>query len=171
MRRFIACIVFMVAAATTVQAQIIPRPPGASRGLQPVQRDTTDSTSFKWPEPDSLTQALMQRPDYTVTRYQGDTAFFNALRRSLDLLAAKKRLAVVTRDSQTIVSDSGIYYNEATRRVVTGGHYVLSDPTSGQADIRGTRNAEYNLAERSAAVSNARFVVNNGDMWYLRSEE
>src|SRR5262245_24921059 len=172
MRRFIACIVFTVAAATTVQAQIIPRPPGAGRGLQPVQRDSTDSTAFKWPEPDSLTQALMQRPDYTVTRYQGDTAFFNAQgrRRTLDLVAAKKRPAVVTRDAQTIVSDSGIYYNEATRLVVTGGHYVFSDPTSGQADIKGSRNAEYNLAERSAAVSNARFRVNNGEMWFLTSD-
>src|SRR5262245_13485752 len=170
MRRIVACIVFSVAAATTMQAQRIPRPPGASRGLQPALRDSTDSTRFKWPAPDSITQALMQRPDYTVTRYQGDTASFNHQRHSLDLLAAKKRLAVVTRDSQTIVSDSGIYYSEATRRVVTGGHYVLSDPTSGQADIRGSKNAEYNLAERSAAVSNARFVVNNGDMWYLSTD-
>src|SRR5262245_31690860 len=126
MRWIVACIVFSVAMATTVQAQIIPRAPGPSRGLQPVLRDSTDSTRFKWPAPDSLTQALMQRPDYTVTRYQGDTAFFNALRRSLDLLAAKKRLAVVTRDSQTIVSDSGIYYSEATQRVRMGGNYILS---------------------------------------------
>src|SRR5262245_60573135 len=170
MRRFIACIVFTVAAATTVQAQIIPRPPGASRGLQPVQRDSTDSTSFKWPEPDSLTQALMQRPDYTVTRYQGDTAFFNAQRRSLDLVAVKKRPAVVTRDAQTIVSDSGIYYNEGTRRATMGGHYVLSDPTSGQADIKGVGSGEYSLAERSVALSNARFRVNNGEMWFLTGD-
>ena len=30
------------------------------------------------------------KPDYTVTRYQGDTAFFNAEQKALDLLAAKK---------------------------------------------------------------------------------
>ena len=170
MRLIIACIVFSVAAATTVQAQIIPRMPGASRGLQRVERDSTDSTSFKWPEPDSITRALMERPDYTVTRYQGDTAFFNQERHSLDLLAAKKRLAVVTRDSQTIVSDSGIYYSEATRKVQMGGKYVLSDPTSGQAPIQGVGNAEYSVAEHSAAVSNARFRVNNGEMWFITSD-
>ncbi|HEY7395042.1 MAG TPA: putative LPS assembly protein LptD [Gemmatimonadaceae bacterium] len=170
MRRIIACIVFSVAAATAMQAQVVPRLPGASRGIQRVQRDSADTTGFKWPAPDSITQELMQRPDYTITRYQGDTAFFNQQRHSLDLLAAKKRLAVVQRDSQTIVSDSGIYYSEATRKVQTGGNYILSDPSSGQADIRGSKSAEYNLAERSAAVSNARFAVNNGEMWYLSTD-
>jgi hypothetical protein len=168
MRRVIVCVVLSVAAATAVQAQI--RPPVANRGIQPVRRDSTDTTKFRWPTPDSLTQALMQRPGYTVTRYQSDTAFFNQQRHSLDLLAAKNRLAVVTRDSQTVVSDSGIYYGEGTHRVVTGGKYILSDPTTGQADIKGIGTAEYNLAERSAAVSNARFQVNNGDMWYIATD-
>jgi hypothetical protein len=171
MKRVIVCVVLSVAAATVVQAQIIPRPPAASRPIQPVKRDSTDTTAFRWPAPDSLTQALMQRPGYTVTRYQADTAFFNQDRRSLDLLAAKDRRAVVTRDSQTVVSDSGIYYGQATRRVVTGGKYVLSDPTSGQADIKGVGTAEYNLAERSAAVSNAHFQVNNGEMWFLSTDK
>src|SRR5262245_24230275 len=168
MRRVIVCVALSVAAATAVQAQV--RPPTVSRPVQPVKRDSTDTTGFRWPAPDSLTQALMQRPGYTVTRYQSDTAFFNQQRHSLDLLAAKDRRAVVTRDSQTVVSDSGIYYSEGTRRVVTGGKYILSDPTSGQADIKGIGTAEYNLAERSAAVSNARFQVNNGEMWYLSTD-
>ncbi|MGH9887384.1 MAG: hypothetical protein ACREBE_17780, partial [bacterium] len=154
-----------------MQAQIIPiRPPGIGRPTQPVKRDTTDSLGIKWPTPDSVTQSLLSKPGYTITRYQADTAFFNEHRRSLDLLASKNRRAIVTRDSQTIVSDSGIYYSESTRRVMTGGNYILHDPTSGQADIKGSQSAEYDLAERSATVNKAKFTVNNGDMWYLSTE-
>ena len=65
----------------------------------------------------------------------------------LDLLAAGKRRAIVDRDSQLVVSDSGIYYTEATRHVTTGGRYVLSSPGSGQADISGVGRVDYNLAD------------------------
>jgi len=153
-------------------AQIIPRLPGA-RGVsrQPVQRDTIrDSTKIvKWPTPDSIAQRLLTKPGYTITRYQGDTAYFNALTHALDLLAAgKQRLAVVDRDSQVVVSDSGIYYTETTRKAITGGHYVLTPPpSSGQADIIGVGRVDYNLAGKSVRVSNARLPVNNGEMWYM----
>src|SRR5438105_513283 len=106
--------------AGAADAQIIPRLP-ISRPTpqqQPVQRDTLhDSLRVKWPAPDSIMQSLMNRPGYSVTRYQGDTAFFNATTRSLDIVPAAKKRVAVDRDSQVIVSDSGIYYAEATRRV------------------------------------------------------
>jgi hypothetical protein len=149
----------------------IPRLPGA-RPIAPVQRqpgDTLkDSARVKWPAPDTVMQKLMNKQGYSITRYMGDTAYFNAETRALDLLAAKKRPAVVDRDSQTVVSDSGIYYTEATRRVVTGGKYLLvPPPNSGQADIKGIGRVDYNLSERSVRVTRARLPVNNGEMWYL----
>ena len=99
-------------------------------------KDTANAV--KWPQADSATQSLLTKRGYSVTRYQGDTAYFiNSNQRVLDLLAAGKRRAVVDRDSQVVVSDSGIYYTEANRHVTTGGHYVLSSPGSGQADIKG----------------------------------
>ena len=146
----------------------IPRLPGARGGLQPVRRDTVkDSSAVKWPTPDSIAAKLLSTPGYNITRYQGDTAFFNAQNHALDLLAAPKRRAVVDRDSEIVVSDSGIYYTESNRHVTTGGHYVLSNPGSGQADIKGIGRVDYDLAERSARVTRARLPVNNGDMWYL----
>jgi hypothetical protein len=154
-------------------AQIIPRRPAGARSIQPQQarRDTTqDSTHVvHWPKPDSIAERLLNAPGYTITRYIGDTAFFNARTHALDLLAAgKKRLAVVDRDSQVVVSDSGIYYTETTRKVTTGGHYVLTPPpNSGQADIIGLGRVDYNLAQRSVRVTNARLPVNNGEMWYM----
>ncbi len=132
-------------------------------------RDTTkDTTKIKWPTPDSVAQRLLQMRGYTITRYQGDTAVFNAQTHALDLLAAKKRLSAVDRDSQTIVSDSGIYYSEANHGVVSGGHYVVTPPpNSGQADIVGHGRLDYNLTLRTARIQNARLPVNNGQMWYM----
>ena len=167
--RWIVAALLGAVTAQTSSAQIIPgRPPIRGAGtLQPARRDTLpDSTAIKWPTPDSVAQSLLNKRDYTITRYQGDTAFFDAERKALDLLAAKKRRAIVDRDSQVVVSDSGIYYSEATRHVTTGGHYVMK-PGGGQADITGHGRGDYNLAERSVSVTNARFPVNNGEMWYL----
>jgi LptD protein len=168
--RWIVAILFGVATAQASFAQIVPvRPPiRGSGGLQPVRRDTVpDSTAVVWPTPDSVAQSLLNKRDYTITRYQGDTAFFNAQRKALDLLAAGKRRAIVDRDSQVVVSDSGIYYSEASRDITAGGHYVIS-PGGGQAPIKGVGRTMYNLADRSVSVTNARFPVNNGDMWYLQ---
>lgn len=172
MRRSWLGLLLVLLVAPSGFAQIIPRLPGA-RGVspQPVRRDTVrDSTKIvKWPAPDSIAQRLLNKPGFTITRYQGDTAFLNARTHALDLLAAgKKRLAVVDRDSQVVVSDSGIYYTETSRKAITGGHYVLTPPpSSGQADIIGVGRVDYNLAGRSVRVSNARLPVNNGEMWYM----
>jgi hypothetical protein len=158
-----------VVAARVSSAQIIPgRPPIRGATTQTVRRDTVpDSTAIKWPTPDSVAQRLLNKQDYTITRYQGDTAFFNAQKKALDLLAAgKKRRAIVDRDSQVVVSDSGIFYSEQSRHVTTGGQYVMK-PGGGQADIIGHGRGDYNLAERSVSVTNAHFPVNNGEMWYL----
>src|SRR5262249_48585912 len=93
-----------------------------------------------------------------------------AQRRALDLLAAKGQRAIVDRDSQIVVSDSGIYYSEATRDVQTGGHYILSSPGSGQADIKGHGRPNYQLTERAITVTKARLPVSYGETWYMSSE-
>lgn len=159
----------LLAGVAAAGAQIIPRLPGGTRQpVQPMKKDsTTDTLKLKWPEPDSTMRALLGKSGYSITRYKGDTAFFDATSRSLDLLAAKKSRVVVDRDSQIVVSDTGIYYREATRHVTTGGHYILSNPGSGQADIAGYGPVDYNFPERSVRVTNARLPVNNGEVWYM----
>lgn len=168
-RPAVAGIVLAALFAGSANAQVIPRLPGGRGGLQPVKRDsTTDSTRLKWAAPDSVAQRLLQMQGYSVTRYQGDTAVFNAQTHALDLLAAKKRRAAVDRDSQIVVSDSGIYYTETAHKVVSGGTYrVTPPPNSGQADIAGHGRLDYNLNARTARITNARMPVNNGEMWYM----
>ena len=168
----VVAVLVSVGSASAAGAQIIPGLPGRTpmrpRPPQPVRRDTLkDTTRVQWPTPDSVAAALMAKPDYVVTRYQGDTAFFNNQRRALDLLAAGKQRAIVDRDSQVVVSDSGIYYSQATGAVTTGGHYVFSSPGTGQADIVGHGRGDYNLAERSILVTGAHFPVNTGEMWFM----
>src|SRR5690348_7803232 len=76
-------------------AQIIPGRPGRmpSQPAQPIRRDSTKDSTAKnpFPAPDSVTERLMRTPGYSITRYAGDTAYFNATQKSLDLLAGKKR--------------------------------------------------------------------------------
>lgn len=172
MRRWIVALLTLLCAAGTARAQRIPGLPGVRPGVQPVRRDTTKDTTalVRWPAPDTLTQKLLDLKDYSITRYQGDTAIFNAQTNALDLLAnkEKKLRAVVQRDSQTVVSDSGIFYRQGSNDVTTGGHYVLSDPSSGQADITGfAPQISFSLKQRSARITNAYLPVNNGEMWYM----
>jgi hypothetical protein len=170
-RRAIAGALLACAAAKGVSAQIIPGRPTIRPGaIVPMRPDSLKDTAnaVKWPQPDSATQSLLAKKGYSITRYQGDTAYFiNSNQRVLDLLAAGKRRAVVDRDSQVVVSDSGIYYTEANRHVTTGGHYVLSSPGSGQADIKGIGRVDYDLADRSVRVTRAHLPVNNGQIWYM----
>jgi len=171
-KHLLAAVTLVTAFALPLGAQVIPGFPGqrAVGRLQPAKPDTSKDTANKvhWPTPDSIAARLLARPGFTITRYQGDTAFFNAQNHALDLLAGNKRKAIVDRDSQVVVSDSGIYYTEANRRVVTGGQYRLTPPpSSGQADIKGVGRVDYDLADRSARITRARLPVNNGQMWYM----
>lgn len=155
-------------AASAVAAQVIPRLPTRQAPQRPAPRDTThDSLAVKWPTPDSIAQGLLNKPNYSITRYQSDTAFFDAEHRVIDLLAAGKRRAVVDRDGQVVSSDSGIYYTQASHNIITGGNYVLSNPASGQADAKGHGIFSYDLNEKSGLFTNAYLPVDNGSIWYI----
>ncbi|MEO6877367.1 MAG: hypothetical protein ABI205_02720, partial [Gemmatimonadaceae bacterium] len=170
MKRWFVAALLAVAGLSPAAAQI-PRLPGIRPGTPTTPRDTTkkDSLAFRWAPPDSAMQALLNLKGYSATRYQGDTAFFNAQTKAIDLLSAHKKEVGVQRDSQAVVSDSGIYYTEANRRVTTGGKYSIT-PGGGQADITSNGRSgrvDYNFAQRSALITNARLPVNNGEMWYM----
>src|SRR5205814_8048611 len=92
-----------------------------------------------------------------------------AQQRALSLRAgtAPGDFAAVQRGTQTFISDSVIFYSDSARRISIGGRYVISDPSTGQADIVGHAIASYRLTERLARVPNAKFNVKMGETWYL----
>ena len=66
--------------------------------------------------PDSIAAALIARPGYTVTRYEGEVVTFDALTKAMAILAAKTRMAIVEREGQRVVTDSVILYNDKNAR-------------------------------------------------------
>src|SRR6476660_4117598 len=170
MKRWVIAVLCSLATAEAAAAQIIPRLPGARPApVQPVKRDSTDTTGVKWPTPDSAMRVLLEKRGYSITRYQGDTAHFDVEHKAIDLLAAKNRRAIVDRDSQVVISDRGINYSQTAGNVTTTGHWALiPPPNSGQEKITGDHGPViYNLAERSLRVNGAKLPVNNGQMWYM----
>jgi hypothetical protein len=154
------------------------RRPGLPRAAAPGRRDTlrvrrdsatadTTRQRVRWPEPDSVMTDLLGRPGYTVTRYQADTVIFDAETRTLRLSAGSAKVAAVQRDSQLVVTDSGIVYGERSGQALVCCNNLFRDPGRSQADLTGRGLATYNLRERSATVRGGRTEVQSGENWYI----
>jgi hypothetical protein len=173
----IAFAAIALVAAQQVIAQVPVRPvtpPGVrdALGRQTAARADSllrDTTLIRWTEPDSAMRALLAKPGYTRTRYQGAHATFDAQQRALELKPALKGVAAVQRGPQLIVSDSGIFYRESVRQAVALGHYVAVDSGSGQADIRGFGHIEYSMNSRMARAFNAN-LPKIADIWFLKAD-
>jgi hypothetical protein len=129
-------------------------------------KDTTKAKELiQWNEPDSVMKALMSRPGYSATRYQGDQAVFNAQTRSL-VLEGKK--AGVNRDETVLVGDS-IIYNDSTKVVVARGDTViLRDPSQQSADVIARGRMAYNIEEHRGSVTNiSTSIAETGQNWFI----
>ncbi|HJQ20237.1 MAG TPA: putative LPS assembly protein LptD [Gemmatimonadaceae bacterium] len=176
-------LVALLPASTSAQGKPVPRGdirPGAARPMMrgrpganaPAQRTDTSKadTTAQWSEPDSVMAALLQKPGYTVTRYEGDVVTFDALTKAFAIAAATARKAQVEREGQRVVTDSNIVYADKTRTVNVSGNFHIV-PGEGQAPIAGAGNANYNLSERSGRLTNATVTVEeSGASWFIRSE-
>ena len=179
-RRRVAGLALALALAPMMAARAqIPRLPRPT--LQPQRRDTTkrDTTAadsaitarLRLTPPDSIGQALLRRNGYTVTRYEGDRVTFDAQNDRLQILAGESKRAIVQRgDSQTVVADTGVYFNQRTKVATAIGNFIMHDPGSGQADVFGRGRLEYSLNERSASITNPSFTSNaTGQEWQIRA--
>jgi lipopolysaccharide transport LptD-like protein len=171
-----------------LRAQVRPdtgrvRRPGLTRPRPGTPRDTVrargdtaaaarDSTSARvqWPEPDSVTQELLRRPGYAITRYRADTVTFDAQTHTLSLDGRRSGVAAVQRDSQLVVADSGIVYSERTGEAVARGNLVFRDPSRNAADVTAHGLATYNLRDRSARVTGGRTAVQSGETWFVSAD-
>jgi hypothetical protein len=113
-------------------------------------------------------QALLQRTDYTITRYQGENVTFLAGQRQIRLGGEP---AAVQRDQALVVGDS-ILFNDSTRvitvRARPGETVVLRDPSQGE-DVVG-EFVTYDLRTRSGTVGNVSTAVESGETWYVGAQ-
>src|SRR5688500_10711856 len=116
----------------------VPRPTVTPPRADTTRADSTkaDSTKLrdliKWTELDSTANALMARPGYSSTRYQGVRVRFDAKARTLYI---EGEPAAVGRGVTLLVGDT-IVYNDSTKVVVARGDtLILRDPTQNAADV------------------------------------
>ena len=146
------------------------------RGPRPtVPRDTArvgDSTAadsskkelIDWAEPDSMMSALMNRPGYNVTRYQGVRVRFDARARTLHLVGGP---AGVARGITLLVGDT-ITYNDSTKVVLARGDtLVLRDPQRGNSDVIALGEMVYNVELRRGSVTNISTSLESGEQWFV----
>jgi hypothetical protein len=159
----------VIMAQVTKPGRPTPQRPGAARTDAPADTVKPDST-VQWYPADSVLQALLARPGYSVTRYEGAAVTFDAVSKALAIAADAAKRAIVERDSQRVVTDSVIVYDDRTNRVNVSGRFNIT-LGSGQAPVQGTGTAEYDLAQRSGKLTNATMTVEEGgERWFIRSE-
>jgi hypothetical protein len=140
-----------------------------TRGLAAADTSKRD-TLARFSPPDSVMEALLKKPGYSVTRYEGETVTFDATSKAIAIAAAAAKRAIVERDSQRIVTDSTIVYDQATSRVRISGHYSMT-AGPGQAPIEGSGTATYDIGQRSGRLTNATMTVDeSGQRWFIKSE-
>ncbi|MEO8194736.1 MAG: putative LPS assembly protein LptD [Gemmatimonadales bacterium] len=165
----------VLAFAATAGAQVTGLPPVRPAAPRTAadsarMRDSTkaDSTKarelIKWAEEDSTMAALLNKPGYSVTRYQGVKVVFDSKSRTLYL---EGEPAGVGRGATVLIGDT-ITYNDATKIVLARGDtLVLRDPSRGSADILALGQMRYNVESRRGAVTNISTSVESGEKWYV----
>jgi hypothetical protein len=124
----------------------------------------------EWSPPDSVMQALLTKPGYTVTRYEGGVVTFDAVSKALAIAAEAAGRAIVQRDSMRAVTDTQIVYDDRTNSIDVSGRFnIVLGP--GQAPVQGSGTAHYNLSRRTGRLTNATTTVDeSGERWFIRSE-
>ena len=172
--RVIVAAAALVCAAGSAGAQAVPMPTSRTAARDTVRADSARRDSakikdlIKWSAEDSVMTALMQRREYTATRYQGDKVTFNAATKAITIVG---RRAGVSREGAIIVGDT-ITYNDSTKIVVAlGDSLVLRDPNQGGDDVTSRGRIAYNVESRRGLVTNISTAIESGEKWYVRGAE
>ncbi|MEP6857821.1 MAG: putative LPS assembly protein LptD [Gemmatimonadales bacterium] len=174
------CAVAFVA-ARAVEAQVRPRVPagGARRDTVRARGDTTrrDSTAvdstktkelIKWNPTDSVMEALMARPGYSATKYQGDLVVFDVRTHTL---ALKGKKAGVSRGQTILVGDSIIYSDSTKIMIARGDTVILRDPERQAADVVARGQMAYNVELHRGVVTNISTSVESGQTWFVSGKQ
>lgn len=132
-------------------------------GRDSLRRDTTHKELVEWQEADSVARALLERPGFTATRYQGERVIFDARTRTLRLEGTP---SAVTRGQTVVVGDT-IFYSDSTQIVrVFGDTNILRDPAQGE-DVVTRGSLVYDIGRGRGAVTNVSTAVTSGERWIV----
>ncbi len=134
------------------------------------QRDSTGKLKkvelIKWEETDSTMDALLKRPGFSVTKYQGDKVLFDAGKRDLTLKGVPAGVLRV----RTLLVGTSVVYNDSTQLVIAEGDtVVLRDPDQSAEDlvVKGG-GLRYDIKEaRGVARGLETTVDNKGASWIV----
>lgn len=174
-------------AASVAYAQVVRPPvkpvtpdvrPTVTRDTTPRNRapgDTTRDTLalakplVKWvSDTDSVATALINRPGFRATRYQGEKVLFDANSKALRI---EGNPAAVGRD-QTIVIGDTVLYNDVNKFVTAmGDTVILHDPSQQSADVIAKGSVTYNTALGRGTATNISTSVESGQTYYLSGQK
>jgi Tat protein translocase TatC len=170
-----AAVLLVLAGAGTTEGAAQDPPPAARRPdtlrtrrdslTQPLDTSAArklglpSAPSRRFPDPDSVIQALMQRAGYAATRYAGDSISLYGASREIVLVGS----ALVGREGTTLEADE-IIFQESECRLTAEGSPALFD--------RGTvlvgEGMRYDTCERRGVVARAlTSFQQSGVTWYL----
>ena len=95
--------------------------------------------------------ALMARPGYSATKYQGDQVVFDV---KTHTLALKGNRAGVSRDQTVLVGDSITYSDSTKIMIARGDTVILRDPQRQAADVVARGEMAYNTELHRGVVTN-----------------
>ena len=120
---------------------------------------------IKWDQADSVMANLLNRPGFSVTRYQGESVLFEVEKKEMYL----RGKAQVSRDSATLLGDT-ITFNDSTQIVEARGDTVLlRDPARGPDDVIGRRQLRYDVGAREGLVREVTTAMESGERWIFHS--
>lgn len=154
----------------TVRALPRARPPGQDTVRRDTARADTSrqgrsvptAPSREFQPPDSVTQALLVRPGFRVTRYAADSVRLFAEEKEIRLAGS----ALIQREATILEADS-VRYVEATCDLFAVGGPKLFDATGNVAG----EGMRYDACDRAGIVSRAATDFQEGSaMWHLRGD-
>lgn len=151
---------------------------GVRRPLAATPRDTTrpspppDTTAPRplvtWADSDSVAQALLARPGYRATRYQGERVRFDALRRTLRIVGTP---AAVGREQTLVIGDT-VIYDDSTRVVTAlGDTVILHDPSQQAADVVARGRVSYDIRTGRGTATNVETSLTSGNEYFVRGAQ
>jgi lipopolysaccharide assembly outer membrane protein LptD (OstA) len=136
-------------------------------------RDTTARDTLHAAKPlvtwasdsDSVATALINRPGYRATRYQGDTVVFDAQNKKLRI---EGEPAAVGREQTIVVGDTILYDDLAEVVTAISDTVILHDPSKQSADIISHGRVTYNISRQRGTLTNVSTSVESGQTYFLK---